>query len=270
MAEIRGVAERLPPDEHLALRVMPMPADLNPAGDVFGGWVMSMVDVAGGVVSIRRARSRVGTVAVTSFAVKQPVSVGDVVSLYANVVSVGRSSITVDVVVYVERNPADPVIVKVTEARLTYVAVDAQGRKQPVGDPEPAAALVPHGASPSNKELALRLMPMPADLNPARDVFGGWIMAMVDIAGAVPAIRHAKSKVATVAVDSFEFKQPVSVGDVLSFYAEIVRTGNTSVTVDVEVFAQRNPENPMTVKVTEARLTYVAVDEFRSKRGACA
>ena len=149
MAEIRGVAERLPPDEHLALRVMPMPADLNPAGDVFGGWVMSMVDVAGGVVSIRRARSRVVTVAVNSFAFKQPVSVGDVVSLYANVVSVGRSSIAVDVVVYVERNPADPVIVKVTEARLTYVAVDAQGRKQPVGGPEPATALAPHGAAPS-------------------------------------------------------------------------------------------------------------------------
>jgi acyl-CoA thioesterase YciA len=269
MADMRGVAAGLPPDEHLALRVMPMPADLNPAGDVFGGWVMSMVDIAGGVASIRRARSRTVTVAVNSFAFKQPVSVGDVVSLYANVVSVGRSSITVDVVVYAERHPADPVIVKVTEARLTYVAVDAQGRKRTVDDHGSSTALAPRGAPPpSNKEIALRLMPMPADLNPARDVFGGWIMAMVDIAGAIPAIRHAKSKVATVAVDSFEFKQPVSVGDVLSFYAEIVRSGDTSVTVDIEVFAQRNPEDPITVKVTEARLTYVAVDEFRSKRQA--
>ncbi len=268
MADIRHIAAGLPPDEHLALRVMPMPADLNPAGDVFGGWVMSMVDIAGGVASIRRARSRTVTVAVNSFAFKQPVSVGDVVSLYANVVSVGRSSITVDVVVYAERHPADPVIVKVTEARLTYVAVDAQGRKRMVDDDESSTSLGPRGKPSSNKEIALRLMPMPADLNPARDVFGGWIMAMVDIAGAVPAIRHAKSKVATVAVDSFEFKQPVSVGDVLSFYAEILRSGDTSVTVDVEVFAQRNPENPVTVKVTEARLTYVAVDEFRSKRQA--
>ncbi len=109
-------------------------------------------------------------------------------------------------------------------------------------------------------------MPMPADLNPAGDVFGGWIMSMVDIAGAVPAIRQARSKVATVAVDSFVFKQPVSVGDMVSFYAHIVHVGTTSVTVEVEVFAQRNPENPVVVKVTEAKLTYVTVDEFRSRQ----
>ncbi|HHW63494.1 MAG TPA: acyl-CoA thioesterase [Rhodocyclaceae bacterium] len=107
---------------------------------------------------------------------------------------------------------------------------------------------------------------MPADLNPAGDVFGGWIMAMVDVAGAVPAVRVARSKVATVAVDSFVFRQPVSVGDIVSFHAEIVHVGKTSVTVDVEVFAERNPENPVVVKVTEAKLTYVAVDEFRAKR----
>ncbi|MER2555719.1 MAG: acyl-CoA thioesterase [Thauera sp.] len=109
-------------------------------------------------------------------------------------------------------------------------------------------------------------MPMPADLNPSGDVFGGWIMSMVDIAGAVPAIALARSKVATVAVDSFVFKQPVSVGDIVSFHAEVVRVGQTSITVEVEVFAERHPENPVVVKVTEARLTYVAVDEFRTKR----
>ncbi|MFC5768114.1 acyl-CoA thioesterase [Thauera sinica] len=106
---------------------------------------------------------------------------------------------------------------------------------------------------------------MPAALNPAGDVFGGWIMSMVDIAGAVPATRQARSRVATVAVDSFVFKQPVSVGDVVSFYAQIVHVGTTSVTVDVEVFARRHPENPVVVKVTEAKLTYVAIDEFRAK-----
>ncbi|MBP8217984.1 MAG: acyl-CoA thioesterase [Thauera sp.] len=109
-------------------------------------------------------------------------------------------------------------------------------------------------------------MPMPADLNPAGDVFGGWVMAMVDIAGAVLANRKARSKVATVAVDSFAFKQPISVGDIVSFHAEIVHVGKTSVTVDVEVFAERNPEHPVVVKVTEAKLTYVAVDAFRAKR----
>lgn len=250
-----------PPTTLPALRVMPMPADLNPAGDVFGGWVMAMVDIAGALPAVRQARSRVVTVAVNSFVFRQPVSVGDIVSFYADVASVGRSSITVDVHVFAERNPADPVVVKVTEARLTYVAVDAQGGKRQVD-----AARVPCLAPPSGKELVLRMMPMPADLNPAGDVFGGWIMAMVDIAGAVPATRVARSKVATVAVDSFLFKQPVSVGDIVSFHAEVVHVGKTSVTVDVEVFALRHPENPVVVKVTEAKLTYVAVDEFRAKR----
>jgi len=97
-------------------------------------------------------------------------------------------------------------------------------------------------------------------------VFGGWIMSMADIAGAIPAIRRARSKVATVEVDSFVFKQPVSVGDLVTFYAEILSVGDTSITVDVEVFARRNPENPVVVKVTEARMTFVAIDEFHAKR----
>ncbi len=119
---------------------------------------------------------------------------------------------------------------------------------------------------PEHKQPALRVMPMPSDLNPAGDVFGGWIMAMVDIAGAIPARRRAKSRVATIAVNSFLFKQPVSVGDLVSFYAEVVGTGRTSVTVDVEVFAERDPENPVVVKVTEATLTYVALDDKGRKR----
>ena len=113
-----------------ALRVVPMPADVNPAGDIFGGWVMAQVDIAGGQVAMRRARGRVATVAVNSFQFKQPVSVGDVVSFYADIIKVGRTSITVDVAVYAERNPAAPVVVKVTEAILTYVALDAAGAKR--------------------------------------------------------------------------------------------------------------------------------------------
>ena len=117
-----------------ALRVVAFPADLNPAGDVFGGWIMSMVDIAGSVAARRRARSRVVTVAVNSFAFKQPVSVGDLVSFYSEVVSVGRTSITVDVEVYVERNPENAVALKVTEAKLTYVALDAKGNKRAIPD----------------------------------------------------------------------------------------------------------------------------------------
>lgn len=114
------------------LRVVPMPADLNPAGDVFGGWIMAQADIAGGIVAHRRARGRVATVAVESFLFKQPVSVGDVVSFYVDLVRVGRTSITVAVEVHAERNPSDPVTVKVTEATFTYVALNADGTKRPV------------------------------------------------------------------------------------------------------------------------------------------
>ena len=123
-----------------------------------------------------------------------------------------------------------------------------------------------HLAQLPDKQPTLRVMPRPADLNANGDVFGGWIMSMVDIAGAVPAIRVARSKVATVSVDSFVFKQPVSVGDLVSFHAAIVEVGHTCVTVDVEVFAQRNPAHPEVVKVTEARLKFVAIDEFHARQ----
>jgi acyl-CoA thioesterase YciA len=129
---------QLPPGKMPVLRVMPMPRDLNPAGDVFGGWIMSQVDIAGAVPARQRARGRVATIAVNSFLFKQPVSVGDIVSFYAEVLHVGKSSITVDVEVYAERNPEDPVVVKVTEAKLTYVAVSANGIKRDV-PPEPVA-----------------------------------------------------------------------------------------------------------------------------------
>jgi len=115
-------------------------------------------------------------------------------------------------------------------------------------------------------EPVLRVVPMPADVNAAGDVFGGWVMAQVDIAGAIPAWRRARGRIATVAVNSFLFKEPISVGDLVSFYASIVKTGRTSITVDVQVFAERNPAQPIVVKVTEAILTYVCLNADGSKR----
>ncbi|MFA7667215.1 MAG: acyl-CoA thioesterase [Burkholderiaceae bacterium] len=124
---------------------------------------------------------------------------------------------------------------------------------------EPANAL-PDGIP------VLRVVPMPADANIHGDVFGGWIMSQVDIAGSLPAVRRANGRVATVAVNSFVFRQPVFVGDLLSFYADVVKVGRTSVTVFVEVYAQRNRLIDEVVKVTEATLTYVATDEERRPR----
>ncbi len=111
---------------------MPMPADANQHGDIFGGWIMAQVDIAGGTAAGRVARGRVATIAVKEFVFKQPVQIGDVLSFYADVVRIGKTSITVTVEVYAERTPSDPTVVKVTEATLTYVAIDPGGRPRPV------------------------------------------------------------------------------------------------------------------------------------------
>lgn len=117
-----------------------------------------------------------------------------------------------------------------------------------------------------DRQPTLRVAAMPSDANYTGDIFGGWLMGQVDIAGSIPAVHRAKGRVATVAVNSFVFKQPIFVGDVVSFYARIVKIGTTSLTVDVEVFVQRDPENPTCLKVTEATLTYVAVGDDRRPR----
>ena len=120
-----------------------------------------------------------------------------------------------------------------------------------------------------DRQPTLRVVPMPADVNAAGDIFGGWVMAQVDIAGGVAATQAGGGRIATVAVNAFQFKQPISVGDVVSFYASVNRIGKTSVTVDVQVYAQRFIENQpelLVVKVTEATLTYVGVNRDGSKR----
>jgi acyl-CoA thioesterase YciA len=129
-----------------------------------------------------------------------------------------------------------------------------------------ASKASPFVSLPVNRDPVLRVMPMPADANVHGDVFGGWIMAQVDIAGSIPAARRAAGRVATVSVNSFIFKQPVFVGDLLSFYADVIRTGTTSVTVEVEVYAQRQRLDAEVVKVTEATLVYVATDDARRSR----
>ena len=119
----------------------------------------------------------------------------------------------------------------------------------------------PPAALPTDKELVLKVIPMPADTNGNGDIFGGWVMAQVDLAGSVLPARIVQGRMATVAVNEFIFKQPVRVGDLLSFYASVARIGNTSITIHVEVYAERFQAQARFVKVTEANLTYVAIDE---------
>lgn len=129
MSENEAVVIALPAVQP-TLRVVPMPYDANHNGDIFGGWIMSHVDVAGGVEAYRRAQGRVTTVAVNSFVFKQAVRIGDVVSFYASIIETGRTSVKVDVAVYAERSSPEARVVKVTEAVLTYVAINQQGEKR--------------------------------------------------------------------------------------------------------------------------------------------
>jgi acyl-CoA thioesterase YciA len=122
----------LHPDMELVMRVMPMPKDANGNGDIFGGWIMSQVDLAACVLPARVSRGRVTTVAVNEFVFRNAVSVGDLLSFYARVERIGKTSVTVNVEVWAERRPADPMLVKVTQAQVTYVAIDSEGKPRPV------------------------------------------------------------------------------------------------------------------------------------------
>ena len=139
-----GVA--LPADKSLILKVVPMPADCNANGDIFGGWVMSQVDLAGCTLAMRLAGGRMAIVAVKEFVFKHPIRVGDVVSFYGCVTRVGRTSVTVDIEVFAERMSRQGEYVKVTEAVLTYVAIDAEGNPRAMNAPAPdevPAAILP-------------------------------------------------------------------------------------------------------------------------------
>jgi acyl-CoA thioesterase YciA len=131
------------------------------------------------------------------------------------------------------------------------VPMSTKSSAQPLGPADP----------PTDKELVLKVIPMPADTNGNGDIFGGWVMSHVDLAGSVIPARHVNGRMATVAVNEFIFKQPVKVGDICSFYAAVTRMGRTSITVQVEVYAERFRAQGRFVKVTEASLTYVAIDD---------
>ena len=129
--------------------------------------------------------------------------------------------------------------------------------------------MMPETTLPDDQEPVIRIIPMPQNTNPNGDIFGGWIMSQADLAGSIVAVQRIKGRMATVAVNSFVFKKPVFVGDLVSIYGAITKVGNTSITVALEVYAERRMIGDFTgevVKVTEAEFTYVAIDENRRPR----
>jgi acyl-CoA thioesterase YciA len=124
------------PRGSLTLQTIPMPADTNANGDIFGGWLMSQMDLGSSVLARQRARGRVATVAVEGMSFHRPVQVGDLVSIHAELVREGATSMAIDVEVWVWRQPTDDRL-KVTEARFVFVAIDETGSKRPLPDPGP-------------------------------------------------------------------------------------------------------------------------------------
>ena len=125
------MSQPLPPERDPAIRTVAMPADANANGDIFGGWMMAQMDLAGAVVAVRRAKGRVATVAVEAMAFHRPVMMGDLVSCYAEVERIGRTSMTIRIDAWVERR-VDGTAEQVTSGLFTYVAIDEKGRPRPV------------------------------------------------------------------------------------------------------------------------------------------
>ena len=113
--------------------------------------------------------------------------------------------------------------------------------------------------------LTIRTLAMPGDTNPAGDIFGGWVMSQMDIAGAIAAVERSQGRVVTVAVEAMTFIAPVKVGDILCVYTTVERVGTTSITISMEAWSRRNRIADR-VKVTEGRFVYVALDEQGQKR----
>jgi acyl-CoA thioesterase YciA len=119
---------------------------------------------------------------------------------------------------------------------------------------------------PTDHQPAIRVLTMPADTNASGDIFGGWLMSQVDIAGSIEAFRCAGGRIVTVAVNEFRFLQPVYVGDLISLYSRLIKIGTTSIRIHVTAFAERNRGEEECHKVAEAEITYVAIDENRQPR----
>jgi acyl-CoA thioesterase YciA len=132
------VADQTPPDRQPAIRVTTMPADANPYGDIFGGWLMSQMDMAAGLVASRHSRGRAVTIAVEGMKFHAPVAVGDEVSVYADMIKVGRTSMTIDVQAWRRARHAEAQCL-VTQAQFVFVAIDEERKPRPV-EASPAAA----------------------------------------------------------------------------------------------------------------------------------
>lgn len=257
--------------KEIASRVPMMPRDTAGQGYIFGGVLLSLIDLAGATVARRACFSQEGkrfvTRAMDKIEFKKPVLVNDVVTCYGKVTHLGKTSVTVHVDVEVDRGGKT---FRATSADLVFVAIDSNGRpaainctldhpvKKPRRRPKQPAPQVVSG----ERILAMRRVMMPKEINGMGNIFGGELLSHMDLAGAFVARRSCANgfidRVVTRFMDKVEFKQPVHVNDLLSCYGTITNIGTTSITVHIEVESERGGK---IIPVTQADIVYVAVDE---------
>lgn len=276
-------------NRQLAVRLPMMPRDTSELGNISGGVILSQIDLAAAIVS-RNACSnmrinRMVTRAMNEVEFTSPVLVGDVLCCYGSVKRMGRTSVTVHVEVEVDRHG---VIIPVTEATAVFVALDENGKPTPICAAQPSSGTCdapvsepkPVAAGPGKIEakvlvltqptaeriVALKKVMMPNETNGMGNIFGGLLMTYMDWAGSYVARRACKSKViarcVTRYMDKIEFKEPVQVSDILTCYGSVTKIGNTSISVHVEVEADRGGK---IIPVTQAELVFVAVNKKGQK-----
>ena len=228
------------------------------------GWLLSEMDTAAGLRAHAYTGGRTVTRAIDAMSFDKPVRVGDIVQIFTEVVNQGRSSMTVKVEAWAEARQTKE-YAKVTEGTFTFVAInenhkpveiatglEIQGRPQRTALPPP----------PPTGKLTKTEIPTDKDRNYLGDVFGGWVLDKMDKAAAEIAGGYSGREVATRGIEEMAFHKPVSVGDEVKFYTDVVKTGDTSVTIKVETWANRK-NGGQNEKVTEGLFTYVALDQNR-------
>ncbi|HEY8189037.1 MAG TPA: hotdog domain-containing protein [Micavibrio sp.] len=263
----------------LTVQVEPMPSDASIENRIISaGWLMSEMDKAAGWRADEyiyqgepASNGRAVTVGIDAMAFKKPAYARDLVQIFTEVARQGRSSLTIKTEAWVTHRK-DRIVEKMAEGLITFVAVDATGKSMEIktnsdlqsqassasvagrkGPDSQAAVIVPRG------DLILHRKPTKKDRNPKGDIFGGWTLSRMDDACIQAAVRHTGNKVATIALDTMKFHKPLYPGENVNIYTEIMRTGATSIAINVEAWAQR--KGGRQEKITDGLFTYVAVDK---------
>jgi acyl-CoA thioesterase YciA len=263
----------------LAVRLPMMPRDASELGNISGGVILSQIDLAAAIVSRKACQNmrinRMVTRAMNEVEFRHPVLVGDVLCCYGTITRVGTTSVTVLVEVEADRHGQ---IIPVTEATAVFVALDENDKPTALCGHKPAAKpLVPEikvdkiiastpPAERGERIVALKKYMMPNETNGMGNIFGGLLLTYMDWAGSYVARRACKNKVITRCVtrfmDKIEFKQPVHVNDIITCYGSVTKVGETSVSVHIEVEADRQGK---IIPVTQADLVFVAVNKRGKK-----